>query len=88
MAGIDDKREQEHKQRVKKLKAKTSKMRLAAVTEKKWSATGLSPKDAEKHSAEMVRKQEYLKLDPKTNRKKRPTTNKMVQNRRRELQMS
>ena len=70
MAGIDDKREQEHKQRVKKLKAKTSKMRLAAVTEKKWSATGLSPKDAEKHSAEMVRKQEYLKLDPKTNKNK------------------
>ena len=31
MAGIDDKREQEHKQRVKKLKAKTSKMRLAVV---------------------------------------------------------
>ena len=34
MAGIDDKREQEHKQRVKKLKAKTSKMRLAEITDK------------------------------------------------------
>ena len=33
MAGIDDKREQEHKQRVKKLKAKTSKMRLAVAGE-------------------------------------------------------
>ncbi len=31
MAGIDDKREQEHKQRVKKLKAKTSKMRIAII---------------------------------------------------------
>jgi hypothetical protein len=35
MAGIDDKREQEHKQRVKKLKAKTSKMRLAVVKDVK-----------------------------------------------------
>ena len=62
---------QEHyKQRIKKLKARTSKMRLAVVTEKKWSATGLSPKDAERKRAEIVKKQEYLKLDPKTNKNK------------------
>tara|TARA_R110001592_G_scaffold281210_1_gene548644 strand:+ start:78 stop:320 length:243 start_codon:yes stop_codon:yes gene_type:complete len=40
MAGIDDKREQEHKQRVKKLKAKTSKMRLAGVIGKHTNVIG------------------------------------------------
>ena len=35
MAGEFDKREQEHKQRVKKLKARTSKMRVA--NKKKWN---------------------------------------------------
>jgi hypothetical protein len=35
MAGEFDKREQEHKQRVKKLKARTSKMRLAVVSKYK-----------------------------------------------------
>ena len=48
MAGIDDKREQEHKQRVKKLKAKTSKMRLAVVKKgKKYKS--LAEKDTEQH---------------------------------------
>ena len=41
MAGIDDKREQEHKQRVKKLKAKTSKMRLAVIDLNKDYETGV-----------------------------------------------
>ena len=35
MARVDDKRKQEHEHRVKKLKARTSKLRLAIVNKKK-----------------------------------------------------
>jgi len=42
MAGEFDKREQEHKQRVKKLKARTSKIRLAVVNNRPWAKKSVS----------------------------------------------
>jgi hypothetical protein len=58
MAGIDDKREQEHKQRVKKLKAKTSKMRLAV-----FEGTGKHRKELSKDQSDLV--YEYEVATPK-----------------------
>lgn len=45
MARVDDKRKQEHEHRVKKLKARTSKLRLAAIKNRPWAKKSVSEFD-------------------------------------------
>jgi|LWDU01.1.fsa_nt_gi hypothetical protein len=73
MAGEFDKREQEHKQRVKKLKARTSKIRLAISTFKspkpKFNKRGgriLNPDSVDDRSFGEIRADEEVKASKST----------------------